>query len=246
MKKKVFITGADKNCQWLLPWFITKFNKHNGGIPLVVCDFGLEEKALNWLSKKNIEVQKTDGAKGWFFKPTALRSVEGEQKFWIDVDIEIRGSIKEVFQYIQPNKLATSTDRWHSWGCKYQTGIVGVEGDPKILQEWEVKCQNPTGPYSRGDQELLWDLTKDDASNICNIPENFNWLRMSLERGEANSDIRMVHWTGEAGKKVITKSIREKKDTFNYYNVKSVSTAPPRNPTSGYGGITNATDGQIL
>ena len=29
---KCFITGASKNIEWLLPWFVGKFNKHNAAL----------------------------------------------------------------------------------------------------------------------------------------------------------------------------------------------------------------------
>ena len=248
---KCFITGASKNIEWLLPWFVGKFNKHNAEkIPLVICDFGLSEKALSWCEKNKLNVQKVKGAKGWFFKPTALRSVDADLKVWIDVDCEVKGNISNLFNFIEEDKLSCSHDRWHSWGCKYQTGVVGVKGDPKILQDWEKRCQNPTGQYARGDQELLWDLVKDDASNMGQyIPEKYNWLRMTFHKerpaARCHYDIRCIHWTGEQGKQIITRSIREKRDTIQIVN--DIAIPGPKNPKSGYGGVIAAnTDGQIL
>lgn len=212
---KCFITGASKEVEWLLPWFIGNFQKHNT-IEIIICDFGLSEKALKWCEKKNLKVQKVSGSKGWFYKPTALRAVSAKRKIWIDVDCEVLGDISDMFNYIEPNKLMTSIDRFHSWGCKYQTGVVGVEDDPNVLKEWEIKCKNPVGQYSRGDQELLWDLVKDrEEMPISILPEKYNWLRMALVRGEDEKDKKVIHWTGESGKKIITQAIRQKKKSID-------------------------------
>ena len=244
----MIITGADSKCEWLLPWWYGNFKKHNN-LEVTICDFGLSEKALNWCEKKNLKVQKVGGGKGWHLKPSALRSVNAKKRIWIDVDIEIRGSIKEIYNYIEENKLATSLDEFHSWGCKYQTGIVGVQDDPEILQLWEKSCKNPTGPYARGDQELLWELVQDEnrfhawnqADVISNIPLNFNWLRISVEKKNLPEDLRAIHWTGDRGKKIIMKAIRNRVDTLSMFGQERWTEPNRTNPTSG--GIFNSTSG---
>ena len=208
---KTFIVGADSNCEWMLSWWYANFKKHNKeNIPLTICDFGLSKVALDWCEKNKLNVKKVTGATGWFFKPTALRSVKAKQKVWIDVDCEIRGSISPLFDFIESDKLSCSFDRFHSWGCLYQTGVVGVQGDPKILIDWESRCKKPSGPYARGDQELLWDLVgKDYDKKISIIPEKYNRLRMSLDSEKVHHDTRIIHWTGEAGKKIIEHKMKK-------------------------------------
>ena len=49
MNEKLFITGVSQNIEWLLPWWLKKFNEHNSeNIPLIVFDFGLSEVAKVW------------------------------------------------------------------------------------------------------------------------------------------------------------------------------------------------------
>ena len=224
MTEKLFITGASKNIEWLLPWWFGNFRKHNPNSEVVVFDFGLSEKALDWCKKKNIETQKpVQKCEGWFYKPTALREAKGELKIWIDVDCEVKGDITPLFDFIREDKLSCSIDMWHSWGCLYQTGVVGVKGDPDILQQWEKRCIKPEGQYGRGDQELLWDIVKDeDKAPIHVLPEKYNWLRMSLFRNRpanrVHYDCKVIHWTGEQGKQIITRAIREKKGTIDIAN----------------------------
>jgi hypothetical protein len=222
MNEKLIVTGVSQNIEWLLPWWLGNYKKHND-LPIVVFDFGLSDKALEWCKKKEINVQKpVTKCDGWFYKPTALREAKGKLKVWVDIDCEIRGDISSIFSFIKEDQLTCGIDRFHSWGCKYQSGVVGVKDDPKILQTWEKRCIKPDGPFARGDQELLWDIVKDDASSINILPEKYNWLRMAFHKLQGarrcHYDVRIIHWTGEIGKQILTKSIREKKNTIDIVN----------------------------
>jgi hypothetical protein len=254
MKKKstkeetnnIFITGADKKCEWLLPWWYRNYSANNN-IPIIIADFGLSSQGLDWCEKNNLEVQKVEGSKGWHMKPSALSQInKGEKRVWIDVDCQVLKKIDNIFDYVVEDKLTCSEDTYHSWGCKWQTGVVGVMGNPEILKEWEEKCLNPSGPYARGDQELLWELIKEKGKGYINrLPQNFNWLRMALHYGHRHKDMRIVHWTGEKGKKIIISSIRNKKPTFKFCDGPGW-TQKTNNPTSGYGGIDNPTNNQKI
>ena len=54
------------------------------------------------------------------------------------------------------------------------------------------------------------------------IPEKYNWLRMTFHKERAAArlhyDVRLIHWTGELGKKIIIKSIKQKKSTIDIVN----------------------------
>ena len=223
MNEKLFITGVSQNIEWLLPWWLKKFNANNvENIPLTMFDFGLSEVAKDWCHKKGIHLQvPVTKCDGWFYKPTALREANGILKVWIDIDCEINGDISNLFNFIEEDKLSCGIDRYHSWGCKWQTGVVGVKGDPEVLQNWEKKCIKPEGKYDRGDQELLYDLVTDDPSVMTDfIPEKYNWLRMAFFKHTkwqrmAGRDTRIIHWTGEVGKKILTRAIRERKNTID-------------------------------
>lgn len=225
MSEKRFITGASKECDWLLPWWYNNFSKHNTeNVPLTIFDFGLSDKARAWCEKMSLDVQKPIAkCKGWFYKPTALREAKGGLKVWIDVDCEIKRDISELFDFIVADKLTCGIDRYHSWGCKYQTGVVGVKGDPKILQRWEESCKDPQGPFKRGDQELLWDLVQTDSKDMAPfLPEKYNWLRMAFYKNKGprrlHYDCRIIHWTGSEGKQIIIKSIKQKVNTIDIVN----------------------------
>jgi len=41
----IFITGCDKNTEWMLDWFVMNYLKHNSN-QLYIMDFGMSERAL--------------------------------------------------------------------------------------------------------------------------------------------------------------------------------------------------------
>ena len=45
---KAVLTGSDANTEWLLPWFIENYKKHND-TNLSIVDFDMTEKMLTWL-----------------------------------------------------------------------------------------------------------------------------------------------------------------------------------------------------
>ena len=46
--RKGFMTGCDQNTEWMLPWFIENYKKHND-TPLTVMNFGMSNQCLEWL-----------------------------------------------------------------------------------------------------------------------------------------------------------------------------------------------------
>ena len=41
LSDRTFMTGVDKTTQWMLPWFMSNFKKHNKPEKIVVYDFGM-------------------------------------------------------------------------------------------------------------------------------------------------------------------------------------------------------------
>jgi len=178
------------------------------GVNITVCDFGMSDKWSRWAEHVSDEFIKypAKGNDSWFYKPLALLDSTFEYKMWIDIDCEVVGDISNIFDFIQPNKIAAAPDKYHSWGCKFQTGVFGAHMYPVILQEWADQCMKQT---NRGDQEILWDLVKDRQDFIAEIPEIYNWLRIALAKGNDNPDKRIIHWTGPYGKQTIEQLIKE-------------------------------------
>lgn len=210
-----FITGCDKNTEWMLPWFVEKYHKHVS-VPLVFADFGCTPQAITLMEGYASTILEMShlGLDGWFKKPQTILEVSrlSLECCWIDTDFEILGDMGKVFDFIEPNKLNMVEDKpwskrrgeeWHN------SGIVGVKGTPEILNRWsEATYKNP----QIGDQEILHSILKtplDRVIYINTLPNEFNWLRIQLLDGQDSNKKLAIHWTGRKGKMEIKKQMEK-------------------------------------
>lgn len=207
---RAFLTGCDHKTEWMLPWFVEGFRKHNPDVKMSLADFGMTDEMMEWAvaSKEFHSIGQMDRemGQGWFLKPSAMLGTPYKEVCWIDNDFEIRGDMTEIFSYIEDQKLCMVEDKpwskrtgekWHN------SGIVAFRGKPPILREWAQLCaEKPV----RGDQETLHanmdSLRK--AIYITDAPQKFNWMRLLFVDGaKLDKDIRGIHWTGQKGKEKI-------------------------------------------
>lgn len=203
---KLFITGCDSNTEWMLPWFVETFKKHND-IPLMIMDFGMEG---SWYPEMRKSVRTTD--KGWFKKPSAMiiASKFADQVCWLDTDCEVLGDISDIFSYIKPQKLSMVIDQpwsdrrgatWHN------SGVVAFQGIPQILKDWTERCAHTP---IQGDQETLHvmlDSPLKRMTHIEDLPNRYNVLRIQHIDKTVPPDPLVYHWTGQKGKDHIRKLI---------------------------------------
>jgi len=202
--KHAFVTGVDKNQQWMLPWWLENIQAYHSVEDIVICDFGMTEDWSKWAEKhcdQFIKFPIRDEC-SWFYKPLALAKANYEKKCWVDLDCEVMENISDIFDYTAPDKIACANDPYHSWGCRWQTGVFAVENNSKLLEVWAHRCINLT---NRGDQEILWDIVKDTGmQHISQIPDEYNWLRRDVEtQREWRTPPKVIHWTGAKGKEII-------------------------------------------
>jgi len=214
--KKVFLTGCDATCEWMLRWFLKNFHEHNKKIPIVIADFGLSYGMLYKLKAEGYHIIKTTNPhtlKGWFKKPEYMRvcSNISEQTVWIDTDCEILGNIEGIFNLLVEDKLNMVQDKpwsqrtgqtWHN------SGVVGFKGTPEMLEAWETKVRMY---QTDGDQEVLHSMFDDDMHRekyINSLPNIFNWLRIQLIDNQDDPHKKIMHWTGRKGKLVIQEKIK--------------------------------------
>jgi len=213
--KNVFITGSDKNNEWMLEWFLTNYRMHNT-TPIIFANFGVSESVLKWAEKSFdgiIDMPKPKSI-AWFLKPQSMieASKLSKKVCWIDTDCHVIQSIDNIFKYTTPQKLSMAVDRpwtkrtgviWHN------SGIVAFEGTPNILVSWE---KNVRSSKQRGDQEVLHEMMDNDQLtrmiHIEDLPNVYNWLRLQLIDGSDNINKKVMHWTGNKGKDVIKEMIR--------------------------------------
>jgi len=194
----LFITGCDSNSMWQLEWFKEHFYKFNPNAELFVYDF---DNFANDLS-------------GWFKKPRAMvdASFRSDRVCWLDTDMEIKDNIENIFNLIEPNKLAMVEDQ--PWSIRrnekwHNSGLVAFVGRPMILTEWaEAVDSNP----DVGDQEVLHNILRDGLKrhiHITDVPKTYNTLRLDLHDNTAPNNIKIMHWTGRKGKDEIWRMIHE-------------------------------------
>ena len=204
---RAFLTGCDEKTEWMLPWFIEGFRKHNPESKVSLADFGMSDKMMEWAiaSKEfhSIGQMQRDMGEGWFLKPGAMLATPYREVCWIDTDFEIRGDMTEIFSYIEPQKLTMVEDKpWskRSGQLWHNSGIVAFRDKPPILREWAQMCiERPV----RGDQEVLHGMLDSlrKAIYITEAPQKFNWMRLlTVDGAKMPKDIRGIHHTGAKGK----------------------------------------------
>ena len=213
MYEKAFVTGCDKNHEWILPWFIKNYRLYNSS-PLVFADFGISDMNIIHGTVDAI-IDLTDETEGWnnvFKKPEAMLLCPSKQTVWIDTDCEILTSIEGIWKLLEPNKLNMVEDK--PWtlrrninGQWYNSGVVGYIGKPPILRQWADWILESN---EIGDQEVLYERLDplEKLTYINPLPNEYNWLRVQIEHDDQDSwNKKVVHWTGYKGKKRIMDQI---------------------------------------
>lgn len=211
MYDKAFLTGSDKNNEWMLKWWLDNYKKHNS-LPVLFADFGVSDKMRKWAENNFDKVLNMPELTtlAWFLKPFSMieASKDCKKVCWIDTDCHILQPIEDIFKYVVPQKLSMVIDRpwterfnqtWHN------SGVVAFENCPNILVAWEKLCR--TTPDQRGDQEILHAMMSNDELQrrifIEDVPAFYNWLRLDIEDGRDSNRKKIMHWTGRKGKEVI-------------------------------------------
>jgi len=184
----IFLTGATSDYTDILDWFIENYQKHIS-LPLYIADFGLKKEYPNTI-KINWEYN------AWFYKPRAIIEAPSESVCWIDCDIEIKSDITDVFELTATADFGMTKD-WCNPNTEWQSGLICVNSK-QPLYKWAELCEYR---QYRGDQETF-EVIKNFYS-IKEIPKEYNWLRLA----EPKDNVKCMHWTGTAGKKIIRSKI---------------------------------------
>ncbi len=202
---KAFITGCDYTNEWMIPWFVENYKKHNTA-PLIFANFGVKNLDSIKGYFNSVMHAEDDDVKGWFKKPKVMYSSPAHKTVWLDTDCQVLTNIEDIFDLLEPNKLNMVEDK--PWtlrrgynGPWYNSGVVGFIDKPIILRNWVSWVQENT--TETGDQEVLYsnlDMMQ-KVTYINPLPNEYNWLRLQLEHDNQNSwNKKIVHWTGQKGK----------------------------------------------
>jgi len=202
---EAFLTGCNEAHEWMLPWFFKNFKKHCNK-PLIFSNFGLSELGLKIVRENVHAVMDLSNVeeRGWFKKPLSMWKSPSKKTVWIDLDCEVKDNIDNIFNLLEPNKLAMVEDkpwslrRGHKW---HNSGVVGFIDKPVILSRWTAAVRK-NHDKEVGDQEvldkMLSPITK--ISYIEDLPNEYNVMRLQVEQDNYQGKIRIMHWTGEKGK----------------------------------------------
>lgn len=197
------VTGSDTNGEWMLPWWLTSFRKHNS-YPVCFADFGMSDTSKRWCSENgkilDLTWQFSPPRLNWFKKSYAILACPFDTIVWIDSDCEVLGNINDIFNYANQG-LAVTIDKHNRW-VKHkngvQSGVVGVKHGNDIITKWADACATTS---QRGDQECLNnDILKDNRNGVIIMPQKYQHLRLD---GPSQPDTIIYHFTGPAGKKII-------------------------------------------
>ena len=84
-------------------------------------------------------------------------------------------------------------------GDWWATGVIVVNDRPKLLYDWNARLNK--GDDIRGDQEALKDLIGTDKhEQVQELPQDYQWLRISLNQGKDSPTKKVIHWTGPVGR----------------------------------------------
>lgn len=199
--EKAFLTGADMNTEWQLPWFFENYKKHND-TPILFADFGvIDRDAIEPHVHAIIDMTKVQ-EKGWFKKPKALYHAPAQKLVWLDTDCQVLQDISSIFDLLQPDQLNMVEDRpWakRRGGVQFNSGVVGIVDKPIILGMWANWISEGS---EVGDQETLTaNLNPITQMKYINpLPNEYNWLRLQIENdNEPATNAKIIHWTGQKG-----------------------------------------------
>lgn len=223
------LVGSDISQEWLLPWWWGNYSKHNS-FPVTFVDLGLslekkkwcEERGklvslppLDFLIQDKSDVSSINAAlweakygdnfwhyrKAWFKKPLACLLSPYFRTLWLDLDCEVLGSLKPIFEIVcGVGSLALARDSVDSNGpyTIYNSGVLAFERGLELFPRWATDSLEKNSEY-RGDQDLLSKLIFELKVRVCELSPIYNW---NVGFGE-NDKAVICHWVGEWGKKVI-------------------------------------------
>jgi hypothetical protein len=221
------IVGSDLAQEWLLPWWWDHYAESNTH-PVTFVDFGMSAEMQQWCRERGSylklpvadifvsEKEEIDPAlisdweKGfgskfwncrsaWFKKPSACLLSPYHRSVWIDLDCEVRGSIKELFPLCDHETgISMSTEWEESRKIGYNSGVIVFKHGLPLIEAWADLSFEKNSDF-RGDQEALSHIIEQQQLRILELPPIYNWRRVYKENPQAV----IQHWHGDYGKSYI-------------------------------------------
>ena len=204
----MIVTGIDNNREDIIEWWIDNALKYNKTEKIGVWDLGMSSACRNKLKRKYKQVWFSEiivsSQIGWYYKVHCVKESPEQSVVWVDSDCQILTDISDIFHLVPSGQIGLTKD----WGRSnwWQTGVIAVNDRPSLLDTWHKRLWTPNeyGELIRGDQEALNDLVgTGEHKQIVELPQEYQWLRMTLNKGIKSDNMKVIHWTGPAGKRFI-------------------------------------------
>ena len=233
---KGIIAGCDHAQEYLLPWWWENYTLYND-YPVAFADFGMSEKGRAFCREKGqcFLVQEMPinrkptlpqtrvlwqehygegiwtAREIWLRKPFAMLSSPFPSSIWLDLDCEVRGDLKPIFQLLQngvtlalrrEKEAVQKTQREKGFigpdEINYNAGVVLFQKNGRLLKQWvaEILASSELHVF---EQQALAKVLKEDASSFLELPSIYNW---SMENG-VNLDALIYHYHGSYLKRLI-------------------------------------------
>ncbi len=222
---KGILVAADKNLEWLLPWWWERYIACNS-LPVVFVDLGMSEEKKLWCEERGTVISLQDSfsekpiaedlyakwkgcygksydlaRKAWFKKPAACLLSPFGQSLWLDLDCEVLDSVEPIFSYLQGEKeIAVALGDFAESGAVCNSGVLVFKKDSFLMQEWASRALLESEKHW-GDDSLLSVILRLSMEKTAILPEIYNWR---VSRG-LPLHAKIIHWCGEWGKSCIKK-----------------------------------------
>jgi len=204
----MIVTGIDNNREDIIEWWIDNALKYNKTEKIGVWDLGMSSACRKKLKHKYEQVWFSEivvsSQIGWYYKVHCVKESPEQSVVWVDSDCQILTDISDIFHLVPSGQIGLTRDWARSnW---WQTGVIAVNDRPSLLDIWHKRLWTPNeyGELIRGDQEALHALVgTGEHEQIVELPQEYQWLRLSLNRGMMSDNMKVIHWTGPAGKRFI-------------------------------------------
>ena len=138
---------------------------------------------------------------------TEILELKDKSIAWLDIDCEVVAPCEDIWDLV-PSNMVGLTREPRAFGFWWATGVIVVNNKPKLLSRWHNFLMKKTNTI-RGDQEGLYKLVGIEShKNIQELPQKYQWLRLSLVIGKNISSKKIIHWTGVKGKTHIRNMIK--------------------------------------
>ncbi|MES2272637.1 MAG: hypothetical protein V4487_00395 [Chlamydiota bacterium] len=228
------VVGSDQTQEWLLPWWWDNYLRYNA-FPVTFVNFGLSLEMKKWCQERgelirlpifDLEVKEKGEIEtsiatewelkfgktlwqsrgAWFKKPLACLQSPYRRSLWIDLDCEIRGSLKEIFHHADHFSGIGLVKELENEGVSYpiyNSGVIAFRRNLPLIQEWSAQTFTRNQLF-RGDQELLSQIIYEKSIPVSEMDPRYNWSWYHKN----HPNVVIYHWHEDCGRRAIRHRIQ--------------------------------------